>query len=142
MSAGPGYSSSVVTFASREWSRAVPSIWVLVHERRARCGGRPRRRRTIEYVTGQGPGGGSELLVLDAEGNELRELYPFGEDWPGLYVATGDIDGDARAEIVAGAGTWSEPRVKVYGGSGSQKASFLAFDPGFQGGVRVASRRH
>ncbi len=40
---------------------------------------------------------------------------------------------------MAGAGSWSEPRVRVFGGSGSEKASFLAFDSGFQGGVRVAT---
>ncbi len=93
---------------------------------------------TLEYVTGQGPGGGSELLVLDAEGNELRELYPFGESWQGLYVAAGDVDGDAKADIVAGAG-YGEPRIKVFDGQGRETASFLAFDPSFQGGVRVAT---
>jgi FG-GAP-like repeat len=93
----------------------------------------------IEYVTGQGPGGSSELLVLDAQGNELRELYPFGKTWQGLYVASGDVSGDGKDDVVAGAGAWEEPRIKVFGGDGQERASFLAFDPDFQGGVRVAT---
>ena len=140
MGAGPGYNSSIVAF---DLSGTVDS-WFQAYGHSFTNGVRVAAGDldgdgALEYVTGQGPGGRSELLVLDAEGNELRELYPFGESWQGLYVAAGDVDGDARADIVAGAGSWSEPRVRVFGGSGSEKASFLAFDSGFQGGVRVAT---
>jgi hypothetical protein len=140
MSSGPGYSSTVVTFdeagTEESWFQAYG--YSFTNGVRVAAGDLD-GNGTLEYITGQGPGGESELLVLDAEGNELRELHPFGESWPGLYVAAGDVDGDARADIVAGAGALSEPRVNVYGGSGDQKASFLAFDPEFQGGVRVAT---
>jgi hypothetical protein len=94
---------------------------------------------TIEYVTGQGPGGNSLLVVSDAVGDALLERQPFGSSWHGLFVAVGDLDGDARADIVASADSWTEPRVVVYDGSGTEKASFLAFDASFQGGVRVAA---
>lgn len=94
---------------------------------------------SLEEVTGQGPYGNSELTVLDEQGNELQDLYPFGQTWQGLYVAAGDVNGDGKAEIVAGSGCCEEPRVKVYDGSGHEVSSFLAFDPTFQGGVRVAT---
>jgi hypothetical protein len=92
-----------------------------------------------EWVTGQGPGGSSELGVFDGSGAQLLELHPFGDVWSGLYVAAGDVNGDRKADIVAGAGEWQEPRVKAFDGQGRELASFLAFDQSFQGGVRVAT---
>ncbi len=138
-SPAPGYDSSVTVFdasgTTSAWFQAYG--YSFINGVRVAAGDVD-GDGTLEYVTGQGPGGGSELLVLDAEGNELRELYPFGESWQGLYVAAGDVDGDAKADIVAGAG-YGEPRVKVFDGRGRETASFLAFDPSFQGGVRVAT---
>jgi FG-GAP-like repeat len=92
----------------------------------------------IEYVTGQGPGGASELVVFDQDGVDRTRLHPFGQTWEGLYVAAGDVDGDAKADVVAAKG-WGEPRVKTLDGKGKELASFLAYDPSFQGGVRVAT---
>jgi len=138
-SPGPGYDSSVAVFDAS----GTVSTWFQAYGYSFLGGVRVAAGDvdgdgTLEYITGQGPGGGSELLVLDADGNELRELYPFGDGWQGLYVAAGDGDGDAKADIVAGAG-YGEPRVKIYNGRGQETASFLAFDPSFQGGVRVAT---
>jgi hypothetical protein len=139
MSVGPGYDSSVVVFdvtgTSSGWFEAYG--YSFTNGVRVAAGDLD-GNGTLEYVTGQGPGG-SELLVLDEAGNELYDLYPFGESWQGLYVAVGDVDGNAKADIVAGSGAWEEPRVKVYDGEGRELASFLAFDPEFQGGVRVAT---
>ena len=91
-----------------------------------------------EWVTGQGPGGTSELGVYDGSGAELVQLHPFGNVWNGLYVAVGDVNGDRKADIVAGADAFEEPRIKVYDGHGTELSSFLAFDPAFTLGVRVA----
>jgi hypothetical protein len=92
-----------------------------------------------EWVTGQGSGGGGELGVFDGNGEQLLELYPFGETWHGLFVAAGDVTGDRTADIVAGQDQYGEPRVKVYDGKGKELSSFLAFDKSFTGGVRVAT---
>jgi hypothetical protein len=71
----------------------------------------------------------------------------------GVRVAVGDIDGDGRDDVVAGAGPGNGPMVSVFRGvacaqgpacpSGSTispvpLASFFAFDPAFTGGVYVA----
>lgn len=58
----------------------------------------------------------------------------------GVRVATGDLDGDGVADIVAGAGPGGGPRVTARDGvTGVQAASFFAFDPAFRGGVSVAT---
>jgi hypothetical protein len=56
---------------------------------------------------------------------------------PGLVA--GDFDGDGRADVVVDAGLGGEPRVRVLSGAtGAELRSFLAYDPAFRGGVRVA----
>jgi hypothetical protein len=140
MGSGPSYDSSVAVFDATGTASTYfqPYGYSFTNGVRVAAGDL-NGNGTLEYVTGQGPGGESELLVLDAQGNVLHELYPFGDTWQGLYVAAGDVDGNGNADIVAGAGGWEEPRIKVYDGEGHERASFLAFDPDFQGGVRVAT---
>jgi hypothetical protein len=59
----------------------------------------------------------------------------------GVYVTTGLIHGQGKppAAIIVGEGAGGEPRVSVFDGTGTQVQSFLAFDRGFKGGVRVAA---
>ena len=54
-------------------------------------------------------------------------------------MAAGDLDGDGKAEIVAGAGAGGAPRVTVFDGTTlAMIGSFFAFEPSFRGGVNVA----
>ena len=58
----------------------------------------------------------------------------------GVFVASGDVDGDGQADIVTGVGSGGGPHVKVFdGASGSTLRSFLGYAPSFTGGVRVAA---
>jgi hypothetical protein len=59
----------------------------------------------------------------------------------GVYVATGLIhdQGHPPAAIIVGEGADGQPRVSIFDGTGQQVQSFLAFAPGFKGGVRVAA---
>lgn len=58
----------------------------------------------------------------------------------GVFVATGDIDADGRADIVTGPGAGGGPLVKAFNGvSGAEIRSFYAGDPSFVGGARVAA---
>lgn len=139
MGAGPSYDSSVVAFDLA----GTVSTWFEAYGYSFTNGVRVASgdldgNGTLEYVSGQGPGGESELVVLDEAGDVLHDVYPFGETGVGLYVACGDVDGNARADIVVAA-EYGEPRVKVLDGEGRERSSFLAFDPGDQGGVRVAT---
>jgi hypothetical protein len=92
-----------------------------------------------EYLTGQGPGGTSEVDLFDVKGASQLALHPFaGTGSDGVYVAAGDVEGNRRAQIVVGADAGGEPRVSIYDETGKLLSSFLAFEPTFAGGVRVA----
>ena len=92
-----------------------------------------------EYLTGQGRGGTSEVDLFDQKGALLLALHPFaGMGSDGDFVAAGDVEGNRRAQIVVGADAGGEPRVSIYDQTGKLLSSFLAFEPTFAGGVRVA----
>ncbi|AWM39087.1 FG-GAP repeat protein [Gemmata obscuriglobus] len=93
-----------------------------------------------EIVVGAGPGAGPHVKVFDgATGTTKLSFMAFAPEFRGgVTLAVGDVDGDGKAEIVAGAGVGGEPRVAQYDGrTGQLKRTFLAFDPGFRGGVDV-----
>jgi hypothetical protein len=108
---------------------------------------------TIELVTGAGPGGGPHVKVFSIdEANGVVTLeasfFAFAPNFTGgLSVATGDITGNGRDEVVVGAGPGGGPHVRSFivnpfvgvvqfpGPLGS----FFAFAPSFHGGVNVAA---
>jgi hypothetical protein len=108
---------------------------------------------TIELVTGAGPGGGPHVKVFsinDATGTITLEasFFAFAPNFTGgLSVATGDIIGDGRAEVVVGAGPGGGPHVRSFIVNPFEGVvqvpgllgSFFAFAPSFRGGVNVAA---
>jgi uncharacterized repeat protein (TIGR01451 family) len=101
---------------------------------------------TTEIIAGAGASGGPHVRVLSLGSGGLTELASFfaydSAFGGGVTVATGDIDGDGAAEIITGAGAGGGPHVRVLnftGGSLIERASFLAYEPNFSGGVFVAA---
>ncbi len=107
---------------------------------------------TPDIITGAGPGGGPNVRVFDGSmmqvtttpvdiGGPLGNFFPYSVNFTGgVYVASGDIDGDGRADIITGAGADGGPNVKVYSGAdGSVLVDFFAYAIGFTGGVTVGS---
>ena len=101
-----------------------------------------------------GPGRGSPPLVKVVDVGKLQgENQPinpaalltsfnaFGSSFlGGVRVASNDIQGDGRFDIVAGKGPGSDPRVKVFTGlDAAVIANFLAYEDTFRGGVYVAT---
>src|SRR5262249_9761788 len=58
----------------------------------------------------------------------------------GVFVTTGDVNGDGVPDIITGAGQGGGPNIKVFDGkTGNTIRNFYAFDSSFSGGLRVAS---
>ena len=111
----------------------------------------PGRYATI--VTGAGPGAGPHVKSFDgATGAEVLSFYAFDPNFRGGVsvgvrsdqFVTSFLPTVFPGQIVVGAGPGGGPHVKGYFYSELNKsvteiASFFAFDPGFRGGVNVAT---
>ena len=86
------------------------------------------------------------FLTLDGALVQVASFYAFAEAFRGgVRVAAGDINGDGFADLVVGAGAGAGPSVAVFdgtaliGGVARRFAEdYIAYDPGFRGGVFVA----
>ncbi|MDD5567293.1 MAG: putative glycoside hydrolase [Patescibacteria group bacterium] len=95
----------------------------------------------LEIVTGTTQGGGPQIRIFDATG-KLRNpgFFAYAKNFRGgVNIALGDIDGDGKDEIIAGAGYRGGPHVRVFNGEGKLITSLFAYDQKFRGGVSVAS---
>jgi hypothetical protein len=97
---------------------------------------------TGQVTTGPGNPGGPHIRQFGSDGNPIGCCGFMAPDFgpSGAYVARGELDGDTNdgQEVVVGAGKGDVPRVDVFRADGTPLATFLAYDPGFRGGVRVA----
>ena len=91
-----------------------------------------------DIVTGAGPGGGPQVRVFDGTtgaqvAGPLGQFDAYSAAFVGgVRVATADLNGDGRAEIVTGAGPGGGPHVRVWNGaSGAELYGLYAFDPAF-----------
>jgi hypothetical protein len=77
-------------------------------------------------------------------GEKIVELNAYGTFQGGAETTAGDVNGDGVDEIITAAGPGGGPHVRVfkvnYGRhTTTEVGSFMAYDPAFTGGVRVAS---
>jgi len=88
-----------------------------------------------------GPQGASvgPLKITDQDGVVEKEFNPFGKFKGGFTLASGDINGDGQAEIVAAAGPGGGPHIRIFNLSGDLVGQFFAFKTNFRGGVKVAT---
>ncbi len=95
-----------------------------------------------DIVTGTDVGGLPQVNVYSGkDGSLLQAFFAYATGFTGgVRVATGDVTGLGRPEIITAAGPGGGPHVKVFSPtvSGQQLAGFMAYDTGFMGGVYVA----
>jgi hypothetical protein len=98
------------------------------------AGGQPGR-----IVTGPGPGGGPDIGVFDGSGGTITHFFAYEAAFAGgVFVAGGDVRGDAAGEIVTGPGEGGGPRVAVFSADGARQGDTSAFSGILDTGVRVA----
>lgn len=95
-----------------------------------------------DLITGAGPGGGPQVNVYSGfNGALLSAFYGVSKTFTGgIYVGSGDYNGDGFADIIVGAGAGSVGGfVQVF--SGFNRAVLFSVNafPGFAGGARVAA---
>jgi hypothetical protein len=107
-----------------------------------------------EVITGAGPGGGPHVIVWKVSGSSLVQVgggfFAYGSNFAGgVTVATGDVNGDGKDEIITGPGAGGGPDVEVNSFSVANAAptrlfGFMAYtdpnaQPNWTGGVNVAA---
>jgi hypothetical protein len=96
----------------------------------------------IDVAVGVGPGGGPRVVILDGfNGRVLDDFFAFERTFTGgVYVATGDLTGDGKADLIVGAGEGGAPRVQIYDSiTGIPLMDFFAYESTARTGVRVAA---
>jgi hypothetical protein len=97
--------------------------------------------RHADVIAGTGPGTKARIAVFSgATGALLESFAPFSPTFAkGVVLATGDVNGDGKADVVVG--TAGGPSVvRVYAGATKTRLlSFSAFSPQLTGGVTVAA---
>lgn len=94
-----------------------------------------------DVIVGADAGGGPQVQVFSGkDGKVLFAFNALSADFlGGVRVAAADVNGDGRADIIAGAGLGGGPQVTVYSGKDlTILQSFFAFAPTFGSGVFVA----
>lgn len=93
-----------------------------------------------DLIVGAGAGGGPNVVVFDGLTNAIiTSFFAFDPRFVGgVYVSTGDANGDGLEEIMVGAGAGGGPAVGVFNGQGTMLNAFLAYDPTMVSGVLVA----
>lgn len=97
-----------------------------------------------EIIVTPGAGRAPEVRIYNAfTGQFVKSFFAYDQSFRGgVYVATGDVNGDGAADIITGtgAGTFSHPIVRAFDGRTlTQVFQVRAFDDSFTGGVRVAA---
>ena len=92
-----------------------------------------------DIIAGAGTGGGRVAVLSGADQHEIASGFPFSSLYTGgVTVAAGDVDGDGRADIIAGTAVGGAVRVVSAVGA-SLLASGFPYGPLFTGGVHVAA---
>lgn len=96
-----------------------------------------------DVITGNGPGEPGLVEIRSTTNQLLQSFYPFGSSYDdGIYVASSDVTGDGRDDVICGTGQGVAGTVKVFefvNGGMQLISTFQPFGPNFTGGLDVAA---
>jgi peptidoglycan hydrolase-like protein with peptidoglycan-binding domain len=94
-----------------------------------------------EIITGPGYGGGPEVRIFNGNGALLNKWFAYDPNFPGgVHVAAGGMQGllNGPGAIVTAPAFAGGPHVRVLNAAGEVQREWMAYAPGFTGGVNVA----
>jgi hypothetical protein len=101
---------------------------------------------TTQTPPAAGRGAGPHVRVFDGTTGQplagtLGSFYAYNASFSGgVFVASADVNGDGRDDIITGAGAGGGPHVRVFSGlDGAELFSFYAYHPKLDSGVSVAA---
>ncbi len=81
-----------------------------------------------EMITGAGPGGGPQVRIFDLNGKVLGQFFALDPgDRLGIFVASGDVNGDGIDEIIVTSDQGGNGQVRIFNNRGQLKGSFFPF---------------
>lgn len=100
-----------------------------------------------EIIIAPGPGVDGVISVFTSKGEGVvAQAVPYQNFGGGVWIATGDLDGDGKDEVITAPGAGGGPHVRVYKLTGTPGNRSLTATPGFygtdqnfSGGLSVAS---
>jgi FG-GAP repeat len=95
-----------------------------------------------DIITAPGRGAAPLIKVFDGRtGALIRAFFAYPSSvTTGVFVAAGDVNGDGFADIITAPDRGALPLVSVFNGrTGALLRAFVAFSPGFRGGLHVAA---
>ena len=94
-----------------------------------------------DVVIGSGPGVKAQVVAFNgATATRLETLSPFSASFTGgVSVGVGDLNGDGKADVIAGTGSGTAAVARAFSGAtGKRLLSFAPYGALFTGGVSVA----
>lgn len=93
----------------------------------------------LEIITSPGKGAEPLIKIFSLSGNLKSSFLAFDAKFKGgVNLATGDINDDGQAEILASPASSGGPQIRIFNSAGKSVGSFFAYDKSYHGGIKVS----